>query len=299
MFAFFLLQAPIPATPAPQVQSQVQSQVMGVTVGEAMPPKLEALLKAKDWAGLADWFETVPPSTRGKYYEYWIQSLNRSQRWARLLEVCEALQPQLEAKTGPRLGTYRLYRAQALSQLGRHGESAAAHGENGRLGYPDGFSNACAEARLIKDWNALLAFSNESLQAKPEDALAMSWNGVALTHLGRLAEAEPMLRAAVAKAPANAEAWNNLGLCLNEKKAWAEAHEALDKALGLAPGQFEALFNRGRARFGLQRWKESRDDFRAAAALRPDDPVLAENLRQAERYALLPEPRKSAPAKKK
>jgi len=295
MLALLLLQAPVPAPPAPQVQSQV----MGVTAGEALPPKLEALLKAKDWTGLADWFETVPPSTRGKFYEYWIQSLNRSQRWGRLLEVCEALQPQLEAKTGPALGTYRLYRAQALSQLGRHGESAAAHGENGRLGYPDGFPNACAEARLTEDWNALLTYSTEFLRAKPEDAMAMGWNGVALTHLARLSEAEPLLRAAVSKAPANAEAWNNLGLCLNEKKAWVEALEALDKALALAPGQFEALFNRGRTRFELRRWKESRDDFRAALALRPGDPVLAENLRQAERYALLPEPRKPAPSKKR
>ena len=113
MIALLLFQAPPPP-------SQIQSQPMAISVGDAMPSALDALIKAKNWGGLADWFETVPPPTRGKYYEWWIQALNRSQRWERLLVVCEALQPQLEAKSGPRLATYRLYRAQALSQLGRH-----------------------------------------------------------------------------------------------------------------------------------------------------------------------------------
>lgn len=285
MIALLLFQAPPPAP-------QVQSQSMAITAGDAMPPAMDALIKSKNWGGLADWFETVPPATRGKHYEWWIQALNRSQRWERLLVVCEALQPQLEAKSGPRLATYRLYRAQALSQLGRHAEAALAHGENGRMGYSDGFPNACAEARLASDWNALLAFADELLQKHPEEALGLAWRGEALARMARLTEAEPALRAAVAKDPRLAYAWNNLGRCLNEEKAWMEACEALDKALALEPNQLEALFNRGRARFELKRYQESRDDFRAALALSPGDPVLAENLRQAERYAALPAPKK-------
>ena len=268
--------------------SQVLSPIM------PMPAPAEALYKAGDWPGLADWFETVPPATRGAFYEMWIQALNRSQRWERLLVVCDALQPQLEAKSGPRLGTYRLYRAQALSQLGRHAEAAAAHAENGRLGHPDGFANACAEARLAQDWGALHDCADALLGRRPGDALALAWKGEALARVGSLAEAEPVLREAVAKDPKIAYAWNNLGRCLNEKKAWAEASEALDRALALEPGQLEALFNRGRARFELKRYRESRDDFKAALALRPDDPVIAENLRQAERYAALPAPKSKA-----
>jgi len=285
MIAFLLFQAP---APAPQVQSQGVSQ--------ALPPQIEAFLKAKDWAGLADWFETVPPATRGSYYEYWIQSLNRSQRWDRLVVVCDALQPQLEAKSGPRLGTYRLYRAQALGHLGRHAEAAQAHAENGRLGYPDGWANACSEAKSAQDWNSLLACSEEWLRGKPEDASALAWKGEALNRLGRRAEAEPLLRVAVAKDPKNAFVWNHLGLCLNEMKAWGEACEAFNTSLALAPNQLEPLFNRGRCLFELRRYKESRDDFRAALALSPDDPALAENLRQAERYAALPGPK--APKKR-
>ncbi|HJW44093.1 MAG TPA: tetratricopeptide repeat protein [Geothrix sp.] len=269
--------------PAPPVQAQL---------AEAMPPQLESLLRAKDWARLADWFETVPPNVRGKHYEHWIQSLNRSQRWERLLLVCEALQPQVEAKTGPRLGTYRLYRAQALSQLGRHGEAALAHAENARLGYPDGLPNACAEARFGQDWPNLLAFSEALLATRPLDAAALAGKGEALARLDRLTEAEPILRAALEKDPKLAFAWSNLGRCCNERQAWIEACDALDQALALDPKQVEALFNRGRARFELKRYQESRDDFRAALDLRPGDPTLAENLRQAERYAQLPKLRK-------
>lgn len=43
----------------------------------------------------------------------------------------------------------------------------------------------------------------------------------------------------------------------------------------------------------MKRYKESRDDFRAALSLQPGDPVLIENLRQAERYAALPVPKAS------
>lgn len=292
MLALLLFQAPLPAT-------QVQSQSMAATPGEAMPPAMDALLKAKDWGGLADWFETVPPTTRGRYYEWWIQALNRSQRWERLLVVCEALQPQLEAKSGPRLATYRLYRAQALGQLGRHAEAAAAHAENGRLGYPDGFPNACAEARMAEDWNTLLTYADELLSKRPEDATGTASKGEALARLGRFDEAEPILRAALTRDPKIPYAWNNLGRCLNEKKAWAEACEAFDKALALEANQLEALFNRGRARFELKRYRESRDDFRAALALQPDNLLLAENLRQAERYALLPEPKKPSLPRKR
>jgi tetratricopeptide (TPR) repeat protein len=285
MLAFLLFQPPAPIP-------QVQAQIMEGMVGEAMPTQLEKLLKAKDWAGLADWFETMPPSIRGKYYEYWIQSLNRSQRWSRLLAVCEALQPQLEVKSGPRLGTYRLYRAQALSQLGRHAEAGQVHAENGRLGFPDGFPNACAEARLAQDWEALLAFSEQHLLKQPDGAMGLAWKGEALARLGRLDEAEAVLRTATTKDPTIAYAWNNLGRCLNERKAWTEACAALDKALEIEPNQLEALFNRGRCRFELKRYAESRNDFRAALTQRPGDPNLTENLRQAERYAALPSPKK-------
>ncbi len=281
MIAFYLFQATAQA-------NQVQSQGLMA----ALPPEANALLKAKDWARLADWFETVSPAVRGVYYELWLESLNRSKRWDRLLVVCDALQPQLEAKSGPRLGTYRIYRAQALSQLGRHLEAAQADEENDRLGYPVGLPNACAEARVALDWNALLTYADELLAKKPDNAQAQAWKGEALARLDRFAEAEPILQAAVQADPSLAMAWNNLGRCLNHRQDWTDALTALDHALTLDPKEFEAQFNRGRCLFELKRYADSANDFRAALAQRPNDPVLQANLHQAERYAAVPKPRK-------
>lgn len=265
-----LLQAP-----PPQIQIQ-----MGTA---SLPAQMQALIQAEAWGKLADWFEKASPATRVKYYEWWLQSLNRTARWKRLLSACDAVQPKVEGKTGPRLGTYRLYRAQALSQLGRHVEAAHAHAENGKLGYPDGLPNACEEARLAQDWKSLLAYSEALLKQKADDPAGLAWKGEALSRLGRLAEAEPVLRATVAKSPKDAYAWNNLGRCLNAKKAWSEACEAFDRALALQPDQLEARFNRGVSRFELKRYADSREDFQAALALRPGDLTITRNLREAEK----------------
>ncbi|WP_243318034.1 tetratricopeptide repeat protein [Geothrix paludis] len=274
---------PVAAVPPPKPPA-VQAQVLEVGT-QGLPPALEALIQADDWPGVADWFEKASPKVRRQYYEYWLQALNRSQRWARLADACKALTPQIEGRGKPRLGTYRLYRAQALSQLGRHKEAMAAHAENGRLGQPEGYANACVEARLAGDWKALLAYSGAILARKPTDPEALGSKGEALSHLGRFDEATAVLKQAVQANPKAASAWNNLGRAALQHKAWADAQAAFDRALKLEPGQMEALFNRGIARFNLKQYAASRDDFKAALALRPGDPVLQENLRQAEKMA--------------
>ena len=271
--------------PAPPPPPAIQGQVLEMGAGQRLPSAMEALLQAQNWPGLADWFERASPKVRRQHYEYRLQALNRGQRWARLAAVCKALIPQLEAKTGPRLGTYRLYQAQALSRLGRHQQALAAHAENGRLGQSDGYANACAEARLAGNWAALLAQSEAILAGKANDAEALGWKGEALARLGRFEESAEALRRAVKANPRHAYAWNNLGRGALQRKAWVEAKEAFDQALALEPGQMEALFNRGIAHFELKQYAASRGDFKAALALKPGDPVLRENLRQAERMA--------------
>ena len=269
--------------PVPPPPPAIQGQVLELGAQQTLPARMEALLQAEDWPRLADWFEKAPPKVQRQYYEYRLQALNRSQRWARLAAVCKALLPQLEAKTGPRLGTCRLYRAQALSRLGKHQEALLAHAENGRLGQPEGYANACVEARLAGNWKALLTQSDAILATKPQDAEALGSRGEALAHLGRFDESADALRKAVEANPRQAYAWNNLGRGALQRKAWADAKAAFDKALALEPGQMEALFNRGIAHFNLKQYEASRDDFKAALALRPGDPALRENLRQAER----------------
>lgn len=261
---------------APPVQAQV---------GSILPPVLDALVKAKDWPGVADWFDRASPRERGTHYEVWLTALNRARRWERLVGVCEALQPQLEAKSGPRLATYRLYRAQALTQLGRHREAMEAHAQNADLGYPDGFENACASARAIPDWKALEAQADRWIAKAPGQAAALAQKGEALARQERFQEAEPLLREALAKDPKLMWAWCNLARGLNERKAWAEALEACDRALREDPSAWEVHYNRGRALFELKRHAESREAFQAALTAHPGDPVLEENLRQARRYA--------------
>ena len=272
-----LLQAQ-PPLPVPPLQS---------TPAPADPAlaRMADLVKAGRWAEACDLAETLDARRRGAVLNDWLKALQRAGRWDRLQEVAGAVITQVEAQTGPRLSVYRLYRAQALSQLGRHAEALAAHAQNGDLGYPDGTRNACAEARLVPDWAALERLADQLLAKNPADGEALAWKGESLARRDRFPEAEPVLRAALAADPKQALAWSNLGRCLNERKAWSEAGEALDHALALDPREFEALFNRGRARFELKRYAASRDDFRAALALHPGDPVLQENLRQAERYA--------------
>lgn len=273
-----------PAVPPPPTPS-ARTRVVDTGLAQALPPAAEALLRADDWAGLADWFEKASPKVRRQHYEYWLQALNRSRRWARLADACKALTPQIEGRGKPRLGTYRLYRAQALSQLGRHKEAMAAHAENGRLGQPEGYANACAEARMAGDWKGLLAHSEAILARKPQDAEALGWKGEALARLGRFEASAAVLQSVVQANPKDAQAWNNLGRAALQRKAWGDAKAAFDRALALEPGQMEALFNRGIALFNLKQYAASRDDFKAALALRPGDPVLQENLRQAEKMA--------------
>jgi tetratricopeptide (TPR) repeat protein len=258
------------------------AQVVVADQAQPLPPAAEALLSAQDWPRLADWFEKAGPRVRRQHYEYWLQALNASQRWARLAEACRTLAPQVEGRGGPRLGTYRLYRAQALSQLGRHREAMAAHAENGRLGHKDGYPNACAEARLAGDWKALLGHADALLARQPDHAEALAWKGEALSRLGRFDASAEMLRRTVELRPKDAMAWNNLGRAALQRKAWAEAKEACDRALALEPDQLEARFNRGIAQFNLGAFGPSRDDFQAALALKPGDPVIQANLRQAE-----------------
>ena len=265
--------------PPPQVQQALPPEL-------AAPSRMDVLVKAGQWSEACDFAETLGPRERGQILGSWLRALQKAGRWQRLLEVAEAVMTQTEAATGPKFSPQRLYRAQALSQLGRHAEAMLAHAQNGELGYGDGTRNACAEARLVPDWAALERYSGLLLARNGQDAEALAWRGEALARQDRFTEAEPVLRAALAGDPKQALAWSNLGRCLNERKAWPEAKEALDRALALEPDQLEAHFNRGRTLFELKRYSESRDDFRAALTLKPGDPVLLANLHQAERYAL-------------
>ncbi len=162
---------------------------------QAIQARAEALEKAQQWDALADFFEALNPKERGLFLTYWLKSLQKAQRWDRMLEVCDAAIPQLEAKSGPKLGLERLLRANALSHLGRHGEALVAHLENGKLGSSTSYRSACSEARLVPDWTREQACADALLTLKPGDAEALAWKGEALAQQKRFTEAERYLKA--------------------------------------------------------------------------------------------------------
>lgn len=271
-----------------------------LTLGDPVGIKVVELQKAKDWTGLADFLETLTPAQRGKHLMSWMESLNRAKRWERLLDVCDASLPQIEAKTGPRLGVPRLLRAHVLTQLQRHGEARLAHAENGALGYLDGYENACAEARADNDWESLAVHAKALAASKP--GLGLSLHGEALCKQLKFQEAEPVLEKAITLPGATAMAWADLACCRVERNAYAEAISAANQALTLEPHNMEAHYNRGRAHFGLKQYQEGREALAAALATGQADPSMTENIRtniaMADRYLAHQEKKAQAPDRK-
>lgn len=251
---------------------------------EALRQRLALLYQAKNWVALADAFDGLTPQQRGRYIGAWIEALEKSGRWERLLAVCDGILPQLEGKPSPLSKDLRGRKAKALSKLGRHSEAARVYESLGDSGDSFCYVIGTDEARLDQDWTAMEDLATKLLAKNPKDPIALSVMGEALAREERFAEALPVLRLTVELSPKDSMSWSNLGRCLNEEKAWTEAVEACNRAILLDPKLLEPRYNRGRAFFELKRYEESRDDFQAALGLKPEDPVLKENLRQAERY---------------
>lgn len=87
---------------------------------------------------------------------------------------------------------------------------------------------------------ALDAFSRAALDHGMTTEI-LTGIGTANLGLGRLGQAEKMLRQAVAEAPDWPEAWNNLGVLLMEKGETAEATQIFRKAFALDNGQSDSI----------------------------------------------------------
>jgi tetratricopeptide (TPR) repeat protein len=87
---------------------------------------------------------------------------------------------------------------------------------------------------------ALDAFTRAALEhgMTPEILTGL---GTANLGLGRLGQAETLLRRAVVAAPDWAEAWNNLGVVLMEQGQTSEAQQILRKAYALDNGQSDSI----------------------------------------------------------
>lgn len=241
----------------------------------ALDLKVEALGKAKDWAALADLFEGQPQDVRCARAYAWLEALEKSGRWERLLSAAKEV--GLRTKGTEYLVVHCT--GKALTQLGRKREALGAYLDWAAKGNVAGYLEASCLATELEDWKALLACAEGLLDKYPTSAPYLGMKGQALAKLGRFGEAEDSLNEAVHLAPKSAMCWADLACCYNEDTRYKEAYDAANQALALAPGLLEGLCNRGRACIGLKRYKEGRDDYAAALALKPADPVLAANLK--------------------
>jgi tetratricopeptide (TPR) repeat protein len=98
---------------------------------------------------------------------------------------------------------------------------------------------------LRKEYDLAAAAFGELVRENPADGRAWSNYGLALTHLGKAAEAELALSKAVALAPRDGEAWFHLGVARALRDEWPDAASAYRRAVALDPGDMVAWHRLG------------------------------------------------------
>jgi Flp pilus assembly protein TadD len=88
---------------------------------------------------------------------------------------------------------------------------------------------------------AIRSFNRAALEQGGLNADILSGMGSANLGLGRLGQAETLLRRAVAQDQALPEAWNNLGVVLMERGKTVEAEQIFRKAYALDNGESDAI----------------------------------------------------------
>ena len=120
------------------------------------------------------------------------------------------------------------------------GESPFAPGVNQRADAVDGIE---VGHRLIAAGQYELAIKsfNRAALEQGVDSEILSGLGTANLGLGRLGQAEQLLRRAVKRTDALPEAWNNLGVVLMERGKTVEAEQIFRKAYALDNGESDAI----------------------------------------------------------
>ncbi|MGQ3054788.1 MAG: tetratricopeptide repeat protein [Roseateles sp.] len=101
--------------------------------------------------------------------------------------------------------------------------------------------------------------------------------GLALHQQGRLAEAEPLYRRVLRKAPGHFDALHLLGVICGQTDRFDEAHQLLTQALRQRPDSAPALTNLGNTLGSLGRHQQAVQAFERALAVRPGDAKALRN----------------------
>ena len=120
------------------------------------------------------------------------------------------------------------------------GDSPFAPGVNQRADAVDGIE---VGHRLIAAGQYELAIKsfNRAALEQGVDSEILSGLGTANLGLGRLGQAEQLLRRAIKRTDALPEAWNNLGVVLMERGKTVEAEQIFRKAYALDNGESDAI----------------------------------------------------------
>jgi tetratricopeptide (TPR) repeat protein len=116
------------------------------------------------------------------------------------------------------------------------------------------------------------------LARDPDHAGALRHLGAARLQNGDYGEAVRLLRRALERDPDAADAHVNFGAALHGLKRPADALEHFEKAIALEPGRVEAHFNLGRALHELDRAAEAGECYKRTLALKPDHAHAHNNL---------------------
>ena len=138
---------------------------------------------------------------------------------------------------------------------------------------------------LRKEYDRAASAFGDVVREAPQDAHAWSNYGVALTHLGRAAEAELALSKAVALAPANGEAWFHLGIARALREEWGDAATAYRRAVALEPNDMVAWHRLGVALAEAGEEPAAAVAFERALVLSRDRPAAAPHGTSAEARA--------------
>jgi tetratricopeptide (TPR) repeat protein len=98
---------------------------------------------------------------------------------------------------------------------------------------------------LRKEYDRAASAFGNIVRESPQDGQAWSNYGLALTHLGKAAEAELALSRAVALQPRNGEAWFHLGVARALREEWGDAASAYRRAVALEPDDMVAWHRLG------------------------------------------------------
>ncbi len=146
-------------------------------------------------------------------------------------------------------------------------------------GSPLGWTNLALEATRRGENARAIELSEKAIMLDPKNANALDNKGVALFHLGRVAEAEVLFRGATDLEPGNLLYWNNLAAVIRDQGRVEEAEQILfSRVLDRDPG-----FGLGHLNLGILYLQAQRPDLAEAHLVKAAQTLPPRELESQER----------------